>query len=135
MGAMMLYETVTHGIRVKVEPTFSDERSSPDEHYYFWTYTVEIENLSQATVQLKSRFWQITNAQGEVQEVSGSGVVGEQPFIAPGDSFSYTSGAPLTTPSGIMLGSYQMERDGGEIFDVAIPAFSLDLPDAIPSLN
>lgn len=131
----MMYETTTDGIKVSVEPAYSDDRSSPVEHYYFWTYRVEIENLGAAPVQLRSRFWQITNAQGEVHEVSGDGVVGEQPVIQPGEAFSYISGAPLTTTSGIMLGSYQMENESGQMFDVAIPAFSLDMPDMAPQLN
>lgn len=131
----MLYERVTDGIKVTVEPTYSDERSSPDEHYFFWTYTIEIENLGSESVQLRSRFWRITNSQGEMQEVSGEGVVGEQPVIEPGESFSYTSGAPLTTSSGIMTGSYQMERETGEMFAVEVPPFSLDLPDVVYSLN
>ena len=87
-----------------------------------------IENRGPDTVQLRSRHWRITNARGEVCEVRGPGVVGEQPRLEPGDEFEYTSGVPLTTPSGIMTGSYQMENGHGESFDVEIPAFSLDSP-------
>lgn len=131
----MMYERVTDRIKITVEPEYSDERSSPDEHYFFWTYTVEIENLGDDCVQLRSRYWRITNGQGGIQEVSGAGVVGEQPVIHPGERFRYTSGAPLTTSSGIMAGSYKMARDSGELFDVEIPAFSLDLPDVQAALN
>jgi ApaG protein len=123
-----MYETTTHEIRVSVEPAYVVEHSSPSEGYFFWSYTVEIANLGGQTVQLKSRYWRITDANGAVQEVRGAGVVGEEPVIEPGDSFRYTSGAPLTTSSGIMTGCYQMETPSGESFNVDIPVFSLDSP-------
>lgn len=129
------YEAVTKSIRVRVVPLYSEEQSSPDEGYYFWTYSVEISNLGSETVQLKSRVWRITDANGRVEEVRGPGVVGQTPTIPPGQSFSYTSGCPLPTPSGIMVGSYQMAGAGGRFFDVAIPPFSLDSPFAVRSLN
>lgn len=130
-----MYESVTRGIRVRVEPHYVEEQSSPDENHFFWSYTVTISNEGVGSVQLKSRLWRITNAIGMTQEVRGPGVVGLTPTIAPGESFSYTSGCPLETPSGIMVGSYQMEDTGGRLFDVAIPAFSLDSPFAPRSLN
>ena len=123
-----MYETTTHEIRVSVEPAYVVEHSSPNEGYFFWSYTVEIANLGEQTVQLKSRYWRITDANGAVQEVRGAGVVGEEPVIEPGDSFRYTSGAPLPTSSGIMTGCYQMETPSGESFNVDIPVFSLDSP-------
>ena len=129
------YEKITRAIRVRVVPDFSEDQSTPDENYYFWTYTVEIANQGQGTVQLKSRFWKITDAQGRTQEVRGPGVVGQTPVIPPGQSFSYTSGCPLPTPSGIMVGSYQMVDEEGQLFDIAIPAFSLDSPYAVRSMN
>lgn len=129
------YEAVTHGVRVRVLPDFSDEQSDPDEAHFFWTYTVEITNIGAETVQLRSRVWLITDASGQRQEVRGPGVVGETPRLAPGQSFRYTSGCPLGTPSGIMMGSYQMAGDDGELFDVKIPAFSLDSPYSVRSLN
>ncbi len=89
---------------------------------------MRIENLGGETAQLISRHWRITDAKGEVHEVRGPGVVGEQPTLEPGDFFEYTSGTPLATPSGIMQGSYQMENERGETFDVQIPPFSLDSP-------
>lgn len=129
------YETVTSKIRVRVLPEYQAEQSSPDESYYFWSYTIEIANESTAPVQLKSRFWRITDARGHTEEVRGPGVVGQTPVIGPGETFSYTSGCPLATPSGIMVGSYQMAMDGGQMFDIAIPAFSLDSPYAVRSMN
>lgn len=129
------YEAVTHGVRVRVLPDFSDEQSDPDEAHFFWTYTVEITNVGAEAVQLRSRVWLITDAVGQRQEVRGPGVVGETPRLTPGQSFRYTSGCPLGTPSGIMMGSYQMAGDDGQVFDVTIPAFSLDSPYAIRSLN
>ncbi|MCB1503519.1 MAG: Co2+/Mg2+ efflux protein ApaG [Hyphomicrobiaceae bacterium] len=130
-----MYEALTRDIRVRVEPQYIEEQSSPEESHFFWSYTVTISNEGGETVQLRSRLWRITNASGMTQEVRGPGVVGLTPTIAPGQSFSYTSGCPLDTPSGIMVGSYQMEDSGGKLFDVAIPAFSLDSPFAPRSLN
>jgi ApaG protein len=118
----------TREIAVSVEPTYLETRSSPDTSQYFWAYRVIIENHGLETVQLLSRHWMITNARGELTEVKGPGVVGEQPVLKPGESFEYTSGAPLDTPSGMMGGAYQMESQSGERFDIEIPTFSLDRP-------
>jgi ApaG protein len=123
-----MYQATTRDIRVKVEPSFLEEESSPDEGRYFWAYTIEVTNLGLATVQLRSRYWRITDARGKVEEVRGPGVVGKQPVLKPGETFTYTSGCPLTTPSGFMTGTYQMQTDAGEMFVVQIPAFSLDRP-------
>ena len=123
-----MYSSVTRSIRVSVEPIYLDEQSSPTEEHYVWAYQVRIENDGSETVQLINRHWHITDALGRIQEVRGAGVVGEQPTLRPGESFEYTSGTPLATPSGIMFGSYEMENNAGERFDVAIPAFSLDSP-------
>lgn len=130
-----MYEAVTHGIRIKVEPQYLEEQSSPEESYFFWAYTIEISNESNATAQLKRRHWRITDANGKIEEVRGPGVVGKTPVLEPGQSFTYTSGCPLATPSGIMVGTYQMQRDDGSQFDVAIPAFSLDSPFVVRSVN
>ena len=118
----------TREIAVSVEPTYLETRSSPDTSQYFWAYRVIIENQGRETVQLLSRHWMITNPRGELTEVKGPGVVGEQPVIKPGECFEYTSGAPLNTPSGMMGGAYQMESESGEHFDIEIPTFSLDRP-------
>ena len=125
----------TRGIAVSVEPTYLEARSSPNNAQYFWAYRVIIENQGTETVQLLSRHWMITNMRGELTEVKGPGVVGEQPVLKPGESFEYTSGAPLDTPSGMMGGAYQMESESGEHFDIEIPTFSLDLPNRDGFLN
>ena len=120
---------------MSVEPTYLETRSSPNGSQYFWAYRVVIENQGPETVQLLSRHWMITNARGELTEVKGPGVVGEQPILKPGESFEYTSGAPLNTPSGMMGGAYQMESESGERFDIEIPTFSLDCPNQDVLMN
>ncbi|MFM9849305.1 MAG: Co2+/Mg2+ efflux protein ApaG [Hyphomicrobiaceae bacterium] len=130
-----MYEAVTHGIRIKVEPQYVEEQSSPDDSYFFWAYTIEIANEGNSVVQLKTRHWRITDARGKTEEVRGPGVVGKTPVLDPGESFTYTSGCPLATASGIMVGSYQMQLQDGSLIDVAVPAFSLDSPFAIRSVN
>lgn len=122
------YERVTRGIRVSVNSYYLEDQSDPDEPRYVWAYTVRINNESNAPVQLRTRYWRITDARGQTDVVAGDGVVGEQPVIRPGEGFEYTSGAPLSTPSGVMVGAYGMETSEGELFDVDIPAFSLDSP-------
>jgi len=123
-----MYEETTRNIRVLVEPSFLEDESAPDENRYIWAYRVTIENCGTVSVQLISRHWQITDALGRVREVTGPGVIGEQPNIEPGTIFQYTSGAPLETPSGFMTGSYKMRGASGESFDIAIPLFALDSP-------
>ena len=123
-----MYQAVTRGISVTVTPRYMPEESSPEQSRYFFAYTVEIINASLERVQLRARHWQITDEHGQVQEVRGAGVVGEEPVLGPGESFSYTSGCPLPTPSGTMQGTYLMETAAGETFDAEIPAFSLDIP-------
>lgn len=130
-----MYRAHTRSIQVTVSPRFIEDRSSPDDDYYFWAYTIEIANHGRETVQLKTRHWRITDALGRLQEVRGPGVVGEEPVLAPGQSFEYTSGVPLTTPSGFMEGSYGMVTAGGERFDIEVPAFSLDAPSTARVLN
>lgn len=130
-----MYIAETRQIKVSVMPVYIDERSAPQESRYFWAYRVTIENHGATTVQLLSRYWHITDARGRVEEVRGAGVVGEQPILGPGDSYEYTSGCPLTTPSGFMRGAYTMADEDGRRFDVTIPAFALDLPDASIVLN
>jgi ApaG protein len=130
-----MYSETTLGIEITVEPEFMADRSDPSEGRWFWAYTIRIQNNGSRTVQLMHRHWRITDANGRLEEVKGPGVVGEQPILSPGQSFSYTSGCPLPTPSGIMVGSYRFIHENGEGFDVAIPAFSLDSPQARRSLN
>lgn len=123
-----MYTAVTRSIAVTVVPYYLPERSAPEDSRYVWAYRVTIENRSDRPVKLLSRYWHITDGIGRVEEVRGPGVVGEQPELDPGDSYNYTSGCPLQTPSGIMTGRYTMRGGNGDLFDVAIPAFSLDLP-------
>jgi ApaG protein len=129
------YTANTRGIAVSVLPTYIEAKSSPDSSQFFWAYRVIIENQGPETIQLLSRHWMITNARGELTEVKGPGVVGEQPVLKPGESFEYTSGCPLDTASGMMGGAYQMETDSGERFDIEIPTFSLDRPNQGVLLN
>jgi ApaG protein len=130
-----MYKATTRSIEVTVEPTFLETESSPSDNRYFWAYAIEIANHGEEVVQLRSRHWRITDANGRTEEVGGAGVVGKQPVLRPGEVFSYTSGCPLTTPSGIMVGTYQMQNEKGEVFSIAIPAFSLDLPHAHRTVN
>ena len=130
-----MYRTVTRKIEVTVTPRFLPERSSPDNGYFFWAYSIAITNAGTETVQLRTRHWRITDALGRLQEVKGAGVVGEEPVLKPGQSFEYTSGVPLPTPSGFMTGTYGMETEGGEGFDIEIPAFSLVSAQSKPTLN
>ncbi|MEW9835899.1 Co2+/Mg2+ efflux protein ApaG [Mesorhizobium marinum] len=123
-----MYSATTNNIAVSVEPFYLDDRSDPSEGRYVWAYRITIDNQSDEWVKLVARYWQITDGAGRVEEVSGEGVVGEQPELDPGDSYQYTSGCPLPTPSGIMVGRYTMQNDRGELFEIDIPAFSLDLP-------
>ncbi len=130
-----MYRATTRHIQVTATPRYVAERSEPENNRYFWAYTIEVVNLGTKTVQLKTRHWVITDALGRVEEVRGAGVVGEEPVLPPGGRFEYTSGVPLSTPTGIMHGSYEMVCESGERFSVEIPAFSLDLPDARYILN
>ncbi len=130
-----MYSSTTRSIKVMVKTIYLDDQSSPSDNHFVWAYHVRIENHGEETVQLRRRHWKITDALGRMQEVRGAGVVGEQPILKPGEAFEYTSGTPLPTPSGIMVGSYEMETKGGESFNVAIPAFSLDSPHQPIRLN
>ena len=123
------YSKITRNVCVTVRSFYLEDQSQPDESHYVWAYRVKIENRGREPVQLLRRTWQITDARGRTQHVHGAGVVGEQPLLEPGESFEYTSGTPLDTPSGFMVGAYHMVvPSSGENFDVAIPAFSLDSP-------
>ncbi len=123
-----MYSETTRQIQITVKPFYLDDQSSPSDNHYVWAYHVRIENQSGETVQLRNRHWKITDSLCRMQEIRGPGVVGEQPILEPGETFEYTSGCPLPTPSGIMVGSYEMETPAGERFDVRVPAFSLDSP-------
>jgi ApaG protein len=130
-----MYQAVTELIRITVRPEFLDSQSQPENSKFIWAYTITVENGSIETVTLLTRHWVITDGHGRRQVVRGDGVVGEQPSLRPGQRFEYTSGCPLSTPSGMMVGSYGMVTASGRPFDVAIPAFSLDSPHDKHSLN
>ena len=123
-----MYRAVTRDIRITVTPQYLADRSSAEDGRFFWAYTIEIVNLGTVTVQLRTRHWIITDATGHKQEVKGRGVVGEEPVLAPGERFEYTSGVPLPTASGFMTGRYQIVTEAGERFEVDVPTFSLDSP-------
>jgi len=125
-----MYKAVTRGISVTVTPRFVPEESSPDDGRYFFAYAVEIINLGLERVQLRSRYWKIVDGRGRLEEVRGAGVIGKQPVLDPGESFSYTSGCPLTTADGTMQGTYTMVTSSGDTFEADIPAFALDSPHA-----
>ncbi|ANP88246.1 Co2+/Mg2+ efflux protein ApaG [Rhizobium leguminosarum] len=130
-----MYRALTREIEVVVEPFYLEEQSDPEDDRYVWGYRIVISNNSGIAVRLVNRYWNITDQNGQVDEVTGPGVVGEQPRLSPGDTYEYSSGCPLDTPSGLMFGHYQMETDDGEMFDVDIPAFSLDSPGLLRVLN
>ena len=125
---MYTSDTVTQGVRVQVMAQYSPEQSQPLQNQWFFLYTVQISNEGVETVQLISRHWIITDANHQVKEVRGPGVVGKQPVLDPGESFQYTSGCPLSTPFGSMRGTYQMLKPDGERFDVEIGPFALTEP-------
>lgn len=125
-----MYKAVTRAISVTVTPRFLPDESSPGDGRYVFAYSVEIINTGPERVQLLSRYWKIVDGKGQVQEVRGAGVIGKQPVLGPGESFSYTSGCPLTTPNGTMEGCYTMATATGDTFEAVIPAFSLDSPHA-----
>jgi len=123
-----MYSKTTNNINVSVKSYYLEDQSEPDEQLYVWAYQVTINNRGQQTVQLKKRYWKITDSNGVNKEVRGAGVIGEQPILRPGEKFEYTSGTPLSTPSGFMEGYYEMETKDGNRFDASIPLFSLDSP-------
>lgn len=130
-----MYAATTQGISVSVEPIYLEDQSSPEHGQFMWAYHVRIDNKGPLSVQVLSRYWHITDSMGRIQEVRGAGVVGEQPVVEPGGCFEYTSGTPLPTPSGIMLGSYGVKTADGKQFDIEIPAFSLDSPHQSHQIN
>jgi len=130
-----MYQKVTNAIEITVKPFYLEDQSEPDEYHFVFAYNIRIQNNGDDTVQLLNRYWHITDGIGRIQEVRGPGVVGEQPVLAPGESFEYTSGCPLKTSSGIMTGSYEMETIDGKRFNVDIPAFSLDSPGEPVNIN
>jgi ApaG protein len=129
------YEAETAGFIVRVRPEYLADQSDPGARRWLWAYHIEIVNASAATAQLLARAWTITDANGHVETVAGPGVVGDQPTLKPGEVYAYASGCPLTTPSGSMVGHYVMQGEAGGRFEIAIPAFSLDVPGARRTVN
>ena len=130
-----MYSKKTRKINITVNPYFLDDQSEPEDQHFVWAYQVTIDNQSNDKVQLKNRYWKIIDSNGSEQEVRGEGVIGEQPILNPGERFEYTSGTPLSTPSGFMGGHYGMETTEGKKFDAVIPQFSLDSPFIKNNLN
>ena len=130
-----MYKATTHGITVTAMPVYIDERSEPEKDQHFWAYRICIRNDSNQSVKLISRYWHISDSKGRWEEVRGEGVVGEQPELAQGEEYTYTSGCPLQSSSGMMVGSYQMKCANGKMLEIDIPAFPLDLPDHNPVVN
>ena len=130
-----MYSKKTKKINITVNPYFLDDQSEPEDQHFVWAYQVTIDNQSNEKVQLQNRYWKIIDSNGSEQEVRGEGVVGEQPILNPGEKFEYTSGTPLSTPSGFMGGYYEMETNEGKKFDAIIPQFSLDSPFVKNKLN
>ncbi len=134
-GTDTMFQATTAGITVTVTPAYLEDQSDPNAGRWSFAYRIEIANGSEETVQLRSRYWHIMDGLGRVQEVRGAGVVGEEPMLGPGDSFTYGSGCPLPTATGFMRGHYNFERSDGTFFQVAIPPFPLDMPGADRVLN
>ena len=130
-----MFSKTTKNINISVKPFYLEDQSEPDEQHYVWAYQVTINNFSKETVQLKKRYWKITDSNGTKKEVKGAGVIGEQPILRPGEKYEYTSGAPLNTPSGFMEGYYEMETIDGNKFSATVPLFSLDSPHSSNQIN
>lgn len=130
-----MYTKTTHGIKITAAPEYLGKDSAPEDSKFLWLYTITIENFNKTPVQVIRRKWFITDEQGTSLTIEGEGVIGEQPIIKPGEGFKYFSGIPLSTPSGMMLGTYYLVNDTGEGFEVDIPPFSLDSPHNNKLLN
>ena len=126
-----MYSETTRAIKVTVRPFYLEQHSSPDDNRYVWAYHVRIENVGAETVQLRNRHWRITDSLGRLQEVRGPGVVGEEPVLAPSESFEYTSWTHIATPQGSMRGTFFCMTEDAQPFDTPVPEFGLSLPSAL----
>ena len=135
MSEQSHYEQTTNGVYISVRPEYLLDQSEPSDSQFTWAYHVHVENVGTQNVQILTRHWKITNIKGQSHEVIGDGLVGQQPILKPGGIFEYTSGTPLTTPSGFMSGSFQVAAEDGEIFRAIVPAFSLDSPYTTTALH
>ena len=131
----LTYSTITHNVKINATPVYSPIESEPHKHHYVWHYHIHIENNSPERLQLLKRHWIIISANGHVKEVHGSGVLGVQPILNPHEGFEYSSETSLITPSGLMVGKYDMAKDDGSIIQVDVPAFSLDSPYSLALKN
>ncbi|MFT7087053.1 MAG: ApaG protein [Rickettsiales bacterium] len=131
----MQYKLETGKIEISVNPEYLNSQINKDGSFFVWSYRVEIINKGEETIQLINRYWRIIDEMGLVQEVNGSGVIGEQPILTKNESFKYTSSVHLQNPSGIMSGHYEMRKSNGEIINAKIPAFSLDVPNIKSVVN
>lgn len=130
MAELQTFEEITRDIRILVTPVYLEDQSDPEDARHVWAYQVRIENLGSSAVQLLTRRWRITDAYGRAHEVIGDGVIGETPVLNPGDDFEYSSGTPLSTPSGFMTGIFQMLGTDGQRFAASVPTFALDIPES-----
>jgi ApaG protein len=130
-----MYSRVTNSIAITVIPEYEEDQSMPFDNYYIWEYHIHIRNNRSETVQLINRHWVVIDDKGQVQEVSGAGVVGVQPILKPGQEFEYSSSVHLNTPSGVMMGSYEMLTKDEELLKIEIPTFSLDCPHVKITMN
>lgn len=135
MKDTQVYTQETNSVEISVQPVYLDEQSLPEDSQFVWAYHIRIENRGERTLQLRKRYWRITDSLGRMHEVYGEGVVGEQPILKPGEAFEYTSGTPLSCPSGFMMGHYEMYDEEDNLYKVSIPAFSLDSPHHHASIN
>lgn len=131
----MMYSATTHRIRVTALPHYLAAESRPQDDFFVWSYQIRVENLSEVTVQLLNRHWELTDANGVKQIIDGAGVIGQQPVIAPGEGFEYTSWTQLHTPSGLMHGYYELATETQQNIIIVIPVFSLDSPMALQLAN
>ncbi len=129
------YSKTTHGVTISATPVYLEAQSDPTIDEYVWAYFIKIENKSDKELQLMRREWTIVDADGRTQNIDGDGVIGEMPLLKPGESFEYASGTPLRTASGIMMGTYEMLSEKGEMIKVDIPAFSLDSGEDLRLVN
>lgn len=135
MSSPLTYQATTQGVSVSVNPHYLEDQSEPENGQFTWAYRVQIENVGTQTVQVLTRHWKITNTKGESHEVIGDGLVGQKPVLEPGQTFEYTSGTPLTTPSGFMSGCFHVIAEDGILFEVTVPAFALDTPRAAKAIH
>ena len=128
MSDIQTYRETTNYISVSVSPEYLHQQSEPSDNHFTWAYHVHIENSGSTSIQVLARHWKVTDIKGQSHEIVGDGLVGKQPILKSGEVFRYSSGTPLSTPSGFMSGSFLLITEGGELFNALVPSFSLDSP-------